>query len=281
MCIGNGHNTNFWFDPWHDGIPLATSFPRLFNLESDKFCKVIDRVNKPIDNFNWRRLPRGGAELVQLQAFMNIISQVQLVSEQDQWCWDGFDFSSYNVAQARKMIDKLNHATFTIPTFWCKYIPININVFIWRFRLHRLPTRLNLLEKGLDFDNGSCSMCSNGLEDDLHIFATCDLAKLIWRRVGLWINFDIPSWSSLDGIWSWVDGVPINEKQRIIVRVIIVSSLWNIWRLRKSIVFQDSKFRKSHVFDSIIASSFNWLYARFKKSRVNWMVWLQDPLNAM
>ncbi|XP_071714197.1 uncharacterized protein [Rutidosis leptorrhynchoides] len=242
MCIGNGQLANFWFDPWHDGTPLAVSFPRLLNLENNKLCKVIDRVNIPIENYSWRRMPRGGVESSQLHSFMNIVNHVQIVDECDQWCWDGFNFGSYNVSQARKMIDKVDHASSTFPTLWCRYVPIRFKVFIWRLRLRRLPTKLNLLAKGLDFDNGACSMCSNCLEDDLHIFVSCDTTKLLWRQVGRWI-MDIPLWSSIDGIWSWVDGVPISDKKRITVRAIIISTLWYIWRLRNSIVFKDSKFK--------------------------------------
>ncbi|XP_071704817.1 uncharacterized protein [Rutidosis leptorrhynchoides] len=184
MCVGNGQSAKFWLDPWHNNIPVDVSFPRLFNLEINKYCKVVDRINIPITSYSWRRMPRGGVESLQLQSFFDIVSNAHLVNDQDQWCWDGFPFGYYSVAPARLLIDKQDHASYTHPTFWCRFVPIKINVFIWCFRLRRLPTRINLLAKGLNFDNGACSMCSISLEDDLHVFVSCDTAKLIWSRVG-------------------------------------------------------------------------------------------------
>ncbi|XP_071718675.1 uncharacterized protein [Rutidosis leptorrhynchoides] len=187
-------------------------------------------------------------ESSQMQQLLSIMNHIQLVNDRDQWCWEGFRYGLYSVSKAR---------------------------------LRRLPTKSNLLTKGMEFENDNCCVCDNGLEDDLHAFANCVNSKLIWLKVASWINLDIPSWNSLDGLWSWVDGVPIIGNHKTIVTAIIYSTLWNIWRLRNSTTFKDSKFRKCHVLDSIVVDSFNWLYARFKKSRVNWTVWLQNPLNAL
>ncbi|XP_071709026.1 uncharacterized protein [Rutidosis leptorrhynchoides] len=233
------------------------------------------------ESYGWRRLPRGGIESIQWQQLMDVVNQVQLVNECDQWCWDGFKFGIYSVSQARKMIDSIDQQDPSQPTLWCKYAPIKINVFIWRLKLRRLPTKLNLVAKGLELDDGICCVCSNDFEDDLHLFTNCATSMDIWSALAAWFNLDIPTWNSLDGIWNWVDGVPINGKQRMIIRVIILATLWNIWRLRNSIIFKDSKFRKCHVVDSIIVDSFNWLYARYKKSSINWTGWLQNPLNAL
>ncbi|XP_071708765.1 uncharacterized protein [Rutidosis leptorrhynchoides] len=172
------------------------------------------------------------------------------------------------------MIDKIDQQDPSQPTIWCKYVSIKINVLIWRMRLRRLTTKLNLLAKGMEFDNGFCCVWANGLEDDLHLIKKYDTGMEIWSKVATWINLDIPECNSMDGLWSWVDGVLINGKQRTIVRVVIFSTLWNVWQLRNNITFKGSKFRKCHVFDSIVIDSFNWLYARFKKSGVNWTEWL-------
>ncbi|GKC49938.1 hypothetical protein Tco_1072683 [Tanacetum coccineum] len=40
---------------------------------------------------------------------------------------------------------------------WVKFVPKKINVFAWRARLDRLPTRLNLIKDGVYF--GSDTVC--------------------------------------------------------------------------------------------------------------------------
>ncbi|GJY18325.1 putative RNA-directed DNA polymerase, eukaryota, reverse transcriptase zinc-binding domain protein [Tanacetum coccineum] len=45
--IGNGQATRFWLDPWIGGPLLCDSFPRLFRLESNSECMMIDQAPRP------------------------------------------------------------------------------------------------------------------------------------------------------------------------------------------------------------------------------------------
>ncbi|GKD91100.1 hypothetical protein Tco_1366607, partial [Tanacetum coccineum] len=41
--IGNGLNTKFWLDSWIGGPPLCNVFPRLYRLDKNNECLVVDR----------------------------------------------------------------------------------------------------------------------------------------------------------------------------------------------------------------------------------------------
>ncbi|XP_071728607.1 uncharacterized protein [Rutidosis leptorrhynchoides] len=135
--------------------------------------------------------------------------------------------------------------------------------------------------RGIEINNTVCCLCNRFDEDEYHLFIDSEVSSQIWQKVSRWINYTIPTWNSIDEAWLWDDGVPIINNQRTIIRVIVSSVFWNIWHLRNSHIFNDAKFKKSHVFDSIVVNAFEWMYSRFHTSQVNWTVWLQNPLNAL
>ncbi|XP_071709230.1 uncharacterized protein [Rutidosis leptorrhynchoides] len=222
--------------------------------------------------------PRYGIEVENLQQLNQILNSVTLSQTRDYWTWNGDLFS---VSKARKLIDKHDLSPHVNVTKWCNQAPIKINIFIWRLKLCRLATKKNLIARGIEIENSGCCLCEETFEDENHIFLHCDTSHQIWSKVAQWTNISLPSWSSLANLWAWIDSVPIRKNRRLIVTIIIYATLWNIWRLRNSIIFEDTKFRKSHVIDSIVVSSFNWIYARFSKSSCNWNQWLQYPLHSL
>ncbi|XP_071741103.1 uncharacterized protein [Rutidosis leptorrhynchoides] len=208
----------------------------------------------------WRRALRGGAEYSQFIDLSSLLANVFLSDYPDLWCWAENPSHNYSVSSARLLIDKQYLAPSSRATSWCRYVPIKINVFIWRLNLLCLPTKINLMLRGVEMENTTCCLCNLSDEDEVHLFMSCETSLQIWHRIGRWINYDIPSWSSIEDAWLWVDGVPISGNQRIILRIITISFFWNVWHLRNSYVFNDAKFKRSYVFDSIVVTAFEWFY---------------------
>nr|GEW07807.1 hypothetical protein [Tanacetum cinerariifolium] len=75
-------------------------------------------------------------------------------------------------------------------TRWVKYISIKINVFALRAWLDRLPTRSNLVRRGIDLDSSLCPLCGFVPEDIHHVLFWCDTAKFVFRRICRWWDLD-------------------------------------------------------------------------------------------
>ncbi|GJU37412.1 RNA-directed DNA polymerase, eukaryota [Tanacetum coccineum] len=83
---------------------------------------------------------------------------------------------------------------------WVKYIPIKINIFAWRARLDRLPTRSNLLRRGVVLDSSLCPICGEVPEDIFHVLFRCDIAMLVFRKICRWWDLD---WQDLMSFSEW------------------------------------------------------------------------------
>ncbi|GJT21946.1 hypothetical protein Tco_0891883 [Tanacetum coccineum] len=60
--IGNGNNSNFWYDKWLGDICFKVKFNRLFNLDLQKDALVAQKLENPDFAVSFQRRPRCGIE---------------------------------------------------------------------------------------------------------------------------------------------------------------------------------------------------------------------------
>ncbi|GJZ96376.1 RNA-directed DNA polymerase, eukaryota [Tanacetum coccineum] len=190
--IRNGNDTRFWFDCWIGDIPLRDKFPRLFALELDKEASVVVKLSTPIEN-SFRRSARGGLEQHLLADMNSMLDSVAFLNSGDRWVCDLASDGNFQVKDVRNFIDDLFLPCQAVPTRWVKYIPIKVNIFAWRARQDCLPTRVNLVRRGINIESSTCPICLTCEEDVNHIFFRCDLAQLVLRRICTMVGLD-PLW---------------------------------------------------------------------------------------
>nr|GEW70750.1 hypothetical protein [Tanacetum cinerariifolium] len=99
---------------------LSLLFPRLHVLETVKECMVADKLQGSF-SLSFRRAVRGGAETQQFEQLQLLVDTVILSNVDDQ----------------------------PIATRWLKTVPIKVYIFAWKLHNDRLPTRANLVRRGL------------------------------------------------------------------------------------------------------------------------------------
>ncbi|GJR77371.1 RNA-directed DNA polymerase, eukaryota, partial [Tanacetum coccineum] len=145
-------------------------------------------------------------ELIEL---VELVDSVILSNSNDRWVWLLDPSREYSVSSARTYIDDLFLPTVGSPARWAKVVPIKINIFAWKVCLDKLPTRLNLYLRGIDIPSIVCLNCSLAGESCSHLFFSCSLARLLWRKVARWWDFDIPEFSSYEEWITWFKSIRI------------------------------------------------------------------------
>ncbi|GKA98873.1 RNA-directed DNA polymerase, eukaryota, partial [Tanacetum coccineum] len=76
----------------------------------------------------------------------------------DRWFVDLLSVGNFRVKEIRNYIDDLFLPHQAAQTRWIKYIPIKVNIFAWRARQDCLPTRVNLIRRGITIESSLCPM---------------------------------------------------------------------------------------------------------------------------
>ncbi|GKC10692.1 RNA-directed DNA polymerase, eukaryota [Tanacetum coccineum] len=236
--VGNDVHTSFWEDSWINDIPLSQSYPRLYALENRKHITVAEKISEAtlIDTF--RRAPRGGVEEDQFIQLVELVDSVILSNSNDRWVWLLDPSGEYSVSSARTYIDDLLLPTVGSPTRCAKVVPIKINIFAWKVCLDKLSPRLNLSLRGIDIPSIVCPNCSLAGESCSHLFFSCSMARLLWRKVARWWDFDIPEFSSYEEWITWFKSIRIPKVVKDVLEGVFYVMWWVIWNFRNQVLFE-------------------------------------------
>ncbi|GJY20642.1 RNA-directed DNA polymerase, eukaryota, reverse transcriptase zinc-binding domain protein, partial [Tanacetum coccineum] len=176
--VGCGLNTHFWKDIWLGSSPLCSRYSRLFRLEQEKDCLIIDRINNGQWTWNWSN-NLGVRNSAHLNKLLVKISHFDVQADIDKCIWSLDDDGVFTVGSLRRLIDDHLLPSLGFTTTWDKDLPRKVNIFIWRLKLDKLPHRLNLSLRGIETLEISCPSCNALVESNHHVFFKCEIAKEI------------------------------------------------------------------------------------------------------
>lgn len=179
--------------------------------------------------------------------------------------WDLDATGVFSVASARLFIDAKMLMTDTVSTRWNRFIPIKVNVFIWRLALNKIPSRVNLDKRGLDIGSLLCPICSFDVETVNHLFFSCSMAFDLWGLVARWWDMDLPCFSCISEWWSWIDSTRLTGIVKQCLDAVASTMLWTIWNFRNRQLFDRIKPVKTVIWDLVVSQSFFWINARYPK----------------
>lgn len=104
----SGNKTRFWEDDWIGGCSLKDKFTRLYDLELNKGCRVIQKIRWSENQWSWvwswRRNLRGRAE-GQLPELTHLLQEFIPQQEQaDTWRWNPAADGTFTVCSLSKRI---------------------------------------------------------------------------------------------------------------------------------------------------------------------------------
>lgn len=76
------------------------------------------------------------------------------------------------------------------------------------------------------------------VEDNDHVFDSCDVASRAWSLIASWLDIDFLVAARHKTLMELLDGVRINTKKKRFIEVVVFSTWWVLWRY-KSITNRD------------------------------------------
>ncbi|GJU75646.1 RNA-directed DNA polymerase, eukaryota [Tanacetum coccineum] len=254
--VGNGLNTLFWEDPWLDDLALKHKFLRLYALDNYKQITIVDKINHASMVDTFRRPPRGGVEKEQLNFLLSRMDGLIVTNILDRWVWSLEATSEFSIKYVRQLIDDSIIPNEEVATRWVKVMPIKINVFAWRVRLDKLPTRLILSLKGIDISTIVCPLCHASIESGSRIFFSCPMARQLWRKLMRWWELEDIDLASYDYWLLWLNSSRLSKRLKEILEGVCYVKWWLIWRFRNQLLFGATNPRRELLFDDLVLQYF-------------------------
>ena len=188
--LGNGRNTRFWTEDWSGNGPLESLYPRLARLDVDRNCTVNERVMAIDDGPNfigrWRRRLIEGRENKELREIQNFCDRIHLGERTDRWKWALDTTGNYTVSSLRRAIDDKDLRRCGPSTTWNKVVPSKVRFFFWKARINGLPTKVNLVARGVSLTDDRCVFCKSHPETCDHLFVSCEKSKAVRDSITTW-----------------------------------------------------------------------------------------------
>ncbi|KAK2447954.1 hypothetical protein QL285_007262 [Trifolium repens] len=73
---------------------------------------------------------------------------------------------------------------------WHRLVPLNVSILVWRLLHDRLPTKTNLVARGIiSLEAHFCVSGCGSIESAQHLFLSCNTFGSLWALVRSWIGF--------------------------------------------------------------------------------------------
>lgn len=131
--------------------------------------------------------------------------------------------------QLYKTTYKWYHSSWRFISHSMVFVPIKVNVLLWRVVYNKLPTRQNLVDRNVDIPSFLCQSCSLEVEDCKHVFVDCEVASQVWIKVVKWLDLPFPLIINVTELLYWVNTVSLPALKKKVLEVIVLSRIWMIW----------------------------------------------------
>ncbi|KAK9991674.1 hypothetical protein SO802_026659 [Lithocarpus litseifolius] len=117
------------------------------------------------------------------------------VQDKLMWKYSNEANGNYKVKRAYEIIMQDSHSSWNIHRhqnvwnlIWGVKVPLKINTFVWKLIQDRLPTLLNLNNRGIPIQT-ACPLCNSDVESSTHLFLLCPFTRACWHGLTLAVHF--------------------------------------------------------------------------------------------
>ncbi|GAU49006.1 hypothetical protein TSUD_406770 [Trifolium subterraneum] len=284
--VGNGAETFFWTDPWLVGRSLCERFGRLFDLAENKSCSVAEMFalgwEVRGEAWVWRR-PLWEWEEEMLKGCQTLLLNFSFqVQSPDSWHWQPDIDTGYSVRGAYQLLTLQDAVTLgEVETLiWHKQVPLKVSICAWRLIRDRLPTKANLVSRGIIAPTAHfCVSGCGGIESAQHLFFTCGTFGSLWWTVWHWIGFSSVDHQNPSGHFlHFVGALGERRVRQSFLQLIWFACVWALWHERNHRLFKNTAQTVPQLLDKVKLYSLWWLKTTNVTLAANLHSWWSNPL---
>jgi hypothetical protein len=217
----------------------------------------------------------------------NSFPAFSLSGEEDEWAWALEEDGMFSVKSTYEFLGTIfspepsfgEEELRVLNNIWKSPAPSKVIAFSWKLLRNRIPTRLNLVHRGIDVNGGSvnCVHCLGVEESELHLFLFCDFALGVWKAIFRWLGIVIVIPPNLFILFDCFLAAAGSKKVRKGFALIWHATVWSLWDSRNNIIFSNGAVIPEKVVDDIKLLSWRWGLSRHKIPICLYYEWCWDP----
>ncbi|CAJ2637632.1 unnamed protein product [Trifolium pratense] len=163
---------------------------------------------------------------------------------------------------------------------WHPQVPLKVSILAWRLLRDRLPTKVNLVTRGvLSSTAHSCIFGCGETESAHHLFISCSTVGSLWDLVRSWIGIPLVGFTTLcDHFVQFVSSAGGSRARRSFLQLIWLACVWVVWTERNHRLFTGSADTPHILLDKIKLFSFRWLKTTSVTLSYNYHSWWSSPM---
>jgi hypothetical protein len=163
---------------------------------------------------------------------------------------------------------------------WHKQVPLKVSIFGWRLLRDRLPTRTNLVRRGmLSAELAGCVAGCGHDESASHLFLLCDSFGPLWGQIWSWIGVSsVESIDICDPFLQFIHCTGQSRKRRSFLQLLWLLCVWVVWNERNNKIFNNIQTTIDQLLEKIKFHSLWWLQANNALFVHDTQMWWSNPL---
>jgi len=267
--VGKGTNVSFWKDRWLGKVPLCQRFSRLFDLSLYKSSTVAEMFSLGWEEGGaaWRcriRLWDWEEEMIGECCHLldNFVLQTDVV---DRWHWLHDVARGYTVRGAYYFLTSQEHhlGDGRGDLVWHSHVPLKVSILAWRLLRDRLPTKNNLLRRGiLQQTDIQCVMGCSVEETVPHVFFHCSFFGTLWQHMRQWLRVSgADLYTTQDHFLQFTNVLGSSRTRTSFMQLLWLLGVWVIWNERNHKLFNNGQNSMLDLVEKVKCNSLWWLKA--------------------
>lgn len=283
--VFEGNDTKFWGEKWLGNEHLEFGFHRLYNLSNQK-TEFVKNMGSWIDGvwqweFRWRRNLMG-RELEWLAELLTELRAAHLVENKpDKWIWtlEGEGYFSVHSSYMFLQDQQLGEQDNELRQIWSAPAPSNVKAFSWRALLDRIQSKENLRKRQVlnQAEDLVCPFCSHDIETTSHILISCPISSQIWFGISRWRGILTVFPATPREHMMQFPSLGRSKAQRLGELTIWMATIWCIWLMRNSILFNGAALDVEQVVEKSQFKAWQWVRTKVNGFSYSWFEWKSNP----
>lgn len=140
-------------------------------------------------------------ELDLLAELLVVAARLSRSVREDRWFWATNHDGCYSVKSAYSnllrglLVEAAPEGVVlqAVSSVWNSWAPSKVIVFSWQLLIDRIPSRRNLIRRGVPLPVGGvgCAFCDCPSESAVHLFISCPYFFPVWYQVSTWLGWEL------------------------------------------------------------------------------------------